>query len=162
MLVLRQGLFGQWDHDYPDRPEQLFERSDLGAEVVSIPRDDSIRLDARPAGMVRVLSPEADPAWAMDECKTIMVSGEPNHATPADATEWVASLGGELSNVGGSLTFSLMLLQDLYGRQNHSQKHYVLSDTSTSRRCYNCNCGWSNLRTPRGLFEGSCIHVGHQ
>ncbi|RAH15564.1 MAG: hypothetical protein CMB20_001485, partial [Methanobacteriota archaeon] len=25
-----KGLFGQWDHDYPDRPAQLSERSDLG------------------------------------------------------------------------------------------------------------------------------------
>ena len=25
-----KGLFGQWDHDYPDRPIQLFERSDMG------------------------------------------------------------------------------------------------------------------------------------
>ena len=25
-----KGLFGQWDHDYPDRPQQLFERSDMG------------------------------------------------------------------------------------------------------------------------------------
>ena len=25
-----KGLFGQWDHDYPDRPDQLYNRSDLG------------------------------------------------------------------------------------------------------------------------------------
>lgn len=25
-----KGLFGQWDHDYPDRPVQLLDRSDLG------------------------------------------------------------------------------------------------------------------------------------
>jgi predicted acyl esterase len=25
-----KGLFGQWDHDYPDRPQQLFDRSDIG------------------------------------------------------------------------------------------------------------------------------------
>jgi predicted acyl esterase len=25
-----KGLFGQWDHDYPDRPQQLFDRSDMG------------------------------------------------------------------------------------------------------------------------------------
>ena len=25
-----KGLFGQWDHDYPDRTIQLYERSDLG------------------------------------------------------------------------------------------------------------------------------------
>ena len=71
-----------------------------------------------------------------------------NHATPADATEWVASLGGELSNVGGSLTILQMLRQDLYGRQNLSLKHYVLWYTETSRRCYNSKRWWSNLRTP--------------
>ena len=25
-----RGLFGQWDHDYPDRPVQLDDRSELG------------------------------------------------------------------------------------------------------------------------------------
>ena len=29
-----KGLFGQWDHDYPDRPEQLFERAIWVAEAV--------------------------------------------------------------------------------------------------------------------------------
>ena len=47
-----KGLFGQWDHDYPDRPTQLFERSDMRKRRRSIPFNDTFRLDARLAGVV--------------------------------------------------------------------------------------------------------------
>ena len=38
-----KGLFGQWDHDYPDRPEIMFERSGLGRGIEAFP--EMVRMD---------------------------------------------------------------------------------------------------------------------
>ena len=38
-----KGLFGQWDHDYPDRPQIMFDRSGVGRGVEAFP--EMVRMD---------------------------------------------------------------------------------------------------------------------
>ena len=38
-----KGLFGQWDHDYPDRPDLMFERSGVGRGIEAFP--EMVRMD---------------------------------------------------------------------------------------------------------------------
>ena len=38
-----KGLFGQWDHDYPDRPQIMFDRSDPGRGLEAYP--EMVRMD---------------------------------------------------------------------------------------------------------------------
>ena len=38
-----KGLFGQWDHDYPDRPDIMFERSGVGRGIEAYP--EMVRMD---------------------------------------------------------------------------------------------------------------------
>ena len=38
-----KGLFGQWDHDYPDRPDIMFERSGVGRGIEAFP--EMVRMD---------------------------------------------------------------------------------------------------------------------
>ena len=38
-----KGLFGQWDHDYPDRPQIMFDRSGVGRGIEAFP--EMVRMD---------------------------------------------------------------------------------------------------------------------
>ncbi len=38
-----KGLFGQWDHDYPDRPDIMFDRSGVGRGIEAFP--EMVRMD---------------------------------------------------------------------------------------------------------------------
>lgn len=102
-----RGLFGQWDHDYPDRPVQLDDRSDLGGRGgEAFP--EMIRFDwmqdmlewfdyylkgigPQPGQWIEIQSNQG--SWRIEE-----------RYPPADVTAVVFDLGGTLSNVGGSTT----------------------------------------------------------
>ena len=102
-----KGLFGQWDHDYPDRPIQLNDRSDMGGRGgEAFP--EMIRYDwmqdlfewfeyylqdrgEQPGQYIEIQDNQGE--WRLE-----------NRYPPSDTTEWIGSLGGELSNIGGSMT----------------------------------------------------------
>ena len=102
-----KGLFGQWDHDYPDRPIQLNDRSDMGGRGgEAFP--EMIRYDwmqdlfewfeyylqdrgEQPGQYIEIQDNQGE--WRLE-----------NRYPPSDTTEWIGSLGGELSSIGGSMT----------------------------------------------------------
>ena len=102
-----RGLFGQWDHDYPDRPVQLDERSDLGGRGgEAFP--EMIRFDwmqdmlewfdyylkgigPQPGQWIEVQSNQG--SWRIED-----------RYPPSDTTELLFDLGGNLSLVDGTTT----------------------------------------------------------
>ena len=102
-----RGLFGQWDHDYPDRAVQLDDRSDLGGwGGEAFP--EMIRFDwmqdllewfdyylrdigPQPGQWIEVQSNLGE--WRLE-----------TRYPPEDTQELIFSLGDELNNVGGTLT----------------------------------------------------------
>ena len=161
-----KGLFGQWDHDYPDRPLQLSERSDLGGRGgEAFP--EMIRFDwmqdllewfeyylqergEQPGQWIEIQDNYGD--WRI----------EYNRYPPADTTQWTASLGGELSNVGGSLTilpdatsgpvWETEPLATTLRVAGTPRLHVDVSTTTVGGQLY---------ALFEDCYEGSCIHVGH-
>ena len=102
-----RGLFGQWDHDYPDRPVQLDDRSDLGGRGgEAFP--EMIRFDwmqdmlewfdyylkgigDQPGQWIEIQSNQG--SWRIEE-----------RYPPADANELVFELGTDMINTAGTTT----------------------------------------------------------
>ena len=102
-----RGLFGQWDHDYPDRPVQLDDRSDLGGRGgEAFP--EMIRFDwmqdmlewfdyylkgigDQPGQWIEIQSNQG--SWRIEE-----------RYPPADASELVFELGAGMTNIAGTTT----------------------------------------------------------
>ena len=101
-----KGLFGQWDHDYPDRPVQLNDRSDLGGRGgEAFP--EMIRFDwmqdllewfdfylrdigEQPGLYVEIQSNQG--SWRLED-----------RYPPADVEAMSMDLGGLLTSVGGGM-----------------------------------------------------------
>ena len=161
-----KGLFGQWDHDYPDRPQQLFERSDMGGRGgEAFP--EMIRYDwmqdlfewfeyylqergPQPGQWIEVQDNYGE--WRV----------EFNRYPPADTTEWVASLGDELSNIGGSLT----ILPDassgpVWETEPLTETLRVAGTPRLHVDVVTASVGGQLYALLEDCYEGTCIHVGH-
>ena len=161
-----KGLFGQWDHDYPDRPVQLSERSDMGGRGgEAFPQ--MIRYDwmqdllewfeyylqergPQPGQWIEVQDNYGE--WRI----------EYNRYPPADTTEWVASLGNELSNVGGSLT----ILPDassgpVWETEPLTETLRVAGTPRLHVDVTTVTVGGQLYALLEDCYEGTCIHVGH-
>ena len=102
-----KGLFGQWDHDYPDRPVQLDDRSDLGGRggeaFPEMVRYDWMQdllewfdfylrgVGDQPGLWVEIQSNQG--SWRLED-----------RYPPADISTLEWDLGGVMENVGGSTT----------------------------------------------------------
>ena len=102
-----KGLFGQWDHDYPDRPQQLFDRSDMGGRGgEAFP--EMVRMDwmqdllewfdfylrgegEQPELYIEIQSNQG--SWRLEE-----------RYPPTDIEVVSMDLGGMLTNVGGGMS----------------------------------------------------------
>jgi len=160
-----KGLFGQWDHDYPDRPVQLFERSDLGGRGgEAFP--EMIRYDwmqdllewfeyylqergPQPGQWIEVQDNYGD--WRIE-----------NRYPPSDTTQWTASLGNELSNIGGSLTIlpdassgPVWETEPLPSALRIAGTPRLHVDVTTA------TVGGQLYALLEDCYEGTCIHVGH-
>ena len=161
-----KGLFGQWDHDYPDRPLQLYERSDTGGRGgEAFPQ--MIRYDwmqdllewfeyylqergPKPGLWIEVQDNYGE--WRI----------EFNRYPPADTDEWVVSLGSELSNVGGSLT----ILPDatsgpVWETEPLTETLRVAGTPRLHVDVTTVTVGGQLYALLEDCYEGSCIHVGH-
>ena len=102
-----KGLFGQWDHDYPDRPVQLDDRSDLGGyggeAFPEMVRYDWMQdllewfdfylkgVGDQPGLWIEIQSNQG--SWRLED-----------RYPPSNTTEISFDLGGALANVGGGTT----------------------------------------------------------
>ena len=161
-----KGLFGQWDHDYPDRPVQLNDRSDLGGRGgEAFP--EMVRFDwmqdllewfdyylrnqgPQPGQWIEIQSNQG--SWRLED-----------RYPPADLDVMELTLGGDMTLVEGGLTvfpdassgpvwMSEPLNETLY-LAGVPRVHVDVTTTTVGGQLYalleDCNP------------EDSCIHIGH-
>ena len=160
-----KGLFGQWDHDYPDRPDQLYNRSDLGGYGgEAFP--EMIRFDwmqdlhewfdwylkdegRQPALHVEIQSNQG--SWRIED------------RYPADDTnEVIFKLGSDLTLVSGTTTVlpngnsgpvyeTAPLTEDMY-LQGLPRLHVEVTTSTVGGQLFALleDCNGNN-----------CIHIGH-
>ena len=85
-----------------------------------------------------------------------------NRYPPADTTEWIASLGNELSNVGGSLT----ILPDassgpVWETEPLTETLRVAGTPRLHVDVTTATVGGQLYALMEDCYEGTCIHVGH-
>ncbi len=160
-----KGLFGQWDHDYPDRPIQLYERSDLGGRggeaFPSMIRFDwmqdllewfdwYLKGEGRePALHVEIQSNQG--AWRIED-----------RYPASDTTEVIMTIGDDLSRISGSSNvlpdastgpvYESAPLEENMFIQGLPRLHVEVSTTTVGGQLY---------AILEDCFEGDCIHIGH-
>ena len=161
-----RGLFGQWDHDYPDRPIQLDDRSDLGGRggeaFPEMVRFDWMQdllewfdyylrgIGQQPGQWVEIQSNQG--SWRIEE-----------RYPPQDIETLVFALGGELTNVANTNTVlpdgtsgpvyeTEVLEADLY-IAGLSRLHVQVTTATVGGQLYalleDCD------------EQSNCIHLGH-
>ena len=160
-----KGLFGQWDHDYPDRPIQLDDRSDMGGRGgEAFP--EMIRYDwmqdlyewfeyylqnrgEQPGQYIEIQDNLGE--WRLED-----------RYPPSDTTEWIGSLGAELSNIGGSLT----VLPDastgpVWETEPLTETVRIAGVPRLHVDVTTATVGGQLYALLEDCFENSCIHIGH-
>ena len=161
-----RGLFGQWDHDYPDRPVQLDDRSDLGGRGgEAFP--EMIRFDwmqdmlewfdyylkgigDQPGQWIEIQSNQG--SWRIED-----------RYPPADANEIVFELGADMINIAGTTTVlpdassgpiweTEPLAEDIY-IAGMPRVHVEVTTASLGGQLYALLEDCDN--------QSNCIHLGH-
>ena len=161
-----RGLFGQWDHDYPDRPVQLDDRSALGGrggeafpEMVRFDwMQDMLEwfdyylkgIGPQPGQWIEIQSNQG--SWRIEE-----------RYPPSDINTVSLDLGGLMANIGGSTTVlpdansgpvyeSEPLTEDMF-IAGLPRVHVEVTTATVGGQLYalleDCDS------------QGNCIHLGH-
>ena len=161
-----KGLFGQWDHDYPDRPVQLDDRSDLGGyggeAFPEMVRYDWMQdllewfdfylkgVGDQPGLWIEIQSNQGD--WRLEE-----------RYPPSNTTELAFDLGGTLANVGGGTT----VLPDanngpVWQTEPISETIYVAGTPRLHVDVTTATVGGQLFALLEDCDENDyCIHIGH-
>jgi len=99
-----KGLFGQWDHDYPDRPQIMFDRSGVGRGIEAFP--EMVRMDWMQdllEWFTYYLQEEGPKPWLGVEIQSNQGSWRFEDRYPmTDTTELIWELGSaDLASAGG-------------------------------------------------------------
>ena len=160
-----KGLFGQWDHDYPDRPIQLDERSALGGRggeaFPEMVRFDWMQdllewfdwylkgIGKQPRLVIEIQSNQG--SWRIED-----------RYPAADTTEVLMTLGGDLQRISGGANvlpdastgpvYESEPLESRMHLQGMPRLHVQVSTTTVGGQLYALleDCDGAN-----------CIHVGH-
>ncbi|MFL2981920.1 MAG: CocE/NonD family hydrolase [Candidatus Poseidoniaceae archaeon] len=160
-----KGLFGQWDHDYPDRAIQLFERSDMGGRggeaFPSMIRFDwmqdllewfdwYLKGEGREPGLhVEIQSNQG--SWRIED-----------RYPASDTEEIIFELGSDLSIISGTPAVlpdastgpvyeTEPLTEDLY-IQGLPRLHVQVTTTTVGGQLY---------ALLEDCYGDNCIHIGH-
>ncbi|MAI04993.1 MAG: hypothetical protein CMA07_04720 [Euryarchaeota archaeon] len=160
-----KGLFGQWDHDYPDRAIQLFERSDMGGRggeaFPSMIRFDwmqdllewfdwYLKGEGREPGLhVEIQSNQG--SWRIED-----------RYPASDTEEMIFELGSDLSIISGTPAVlpdastgpvyeTEPLTEDLY-IQGLPRLHVQVTTTTVGGQLY---------ALLEDCYGDNCIHIGH-
>ncbi len=160
-----KGLFGQWDHDYPDRPDIMFDRAGTGRGIEAYP--EMVRMDWMQdllEWFTYYLQEEGPQPWLGVEIQSNHGSWRLEDRYPmSETTEIVWELGSaNLSSAGGSDTIfpdansgpiyeTLPLEEDLYFG-GLPRLHVQVTTATVGGQIYALleDCG-----------EDGCIHIGH-
>ena len=159
-----KGLFGQWDHDYPDRAIQLDERSDIGGRGgEAFP--EMIRFDwmqdllewfdwylkeegEKPLLHIEIQSNQG--AWRIEE-----------RYPAADTEEVVFSLGNDMSRTGGLNVLPDASTGPIYETSPLSDDIYIQGMPRLHVQVTTANVGGQLYALLEDCDGSDCIHIGH-
>ena len=160
-----KGLFGQWDHDYPDRPQIMFDRSGVGRGGEAFP--EMVRMDWMQdllEWFTYYLKEEGPQPWLGVEIQSNQGDWRFEEPYPrSETTEVVWELGSaDLMSSGdgnairpdassGPVYQTPPLEEDLYF--GGLPRLHVNVNTAT--------LGGQIYALMEDCFEGTCIHIGH-
>ncbi len=160
-----KGLFGQWDHDYPDRPDIMLDRSGPGRGGEAFP--EMVRFDwmqdllewfdyylkesgTQPGQWIEIQSQLG--TWRLEE-----------RYPPEDTTEVRLALGGELSRISGGLN----ILPDatssvVYESESLEEAMYIAGLPRLHVEVRTTTYGGQLYAMMEDCDEsGACLHIGH-
>ena len=159
-----KGLFGQWDHDYPDRAIQLDERSDIGGRGgEAFP--EMIRYDwmqdllewfdwylkeegEKPLLHIEIQSNQG--AWRIED-------RYPAH----DTEELIFSLGSDMSRTGGSNVLPDASTGPVYETEPLSDDIYIQGMPRLHVQVTTTTAGGQLYALLEDCDGSNCIHIGH-
>ena len=160
-----KGLFGQWDHDYPDRPQIMFDRSGVGRGGEAFP--EMVRMDWMQdllEWFTYYLKEEGPQPWLGVEIQSNQGDWRFEDRYPmSETTEVIWELGSaDLMSSGngnailpdassGPVYLTPPLEEDLYF--GGLPRLHVNVNTAT--------LGGQIYALMEDCFEGTCIHIGH-
>ena len=160
-----KGLFGQWDHDYPDRPQIMFDRSGVGRGGEAFP--EMVRMDWMQdllEWFTYYLKEEGPQPWLGVEIQSNQGQWRFEDRYPmSETTEVIWELGSEdLMSSGegnairpdassGPVYQTPPLEEDLYF--GGLPRLHVNVNTATM--------GGQIYALMEDCYEGTCIHIGH-
>ena len=160
-----KGLFGQWDHDYPDRPQIMFDRSGVGRGGEAFP--EMVRMDWMQdllEWFTYYLKEEGPQPWLGVEIQSNQGQWRFEDRYPmSETTEVIWELGSaELVSSGegntirpdassGPVYQTPPLEEDLYF--GGLPRLHVNVNTATM--------GGQIYALMEDCYEGTCIHIGH-
>ena len=161
-----RGLFGQWDHDYPDRPVQLDDRSALGGRggeaFPEMVRYDWMQdmlewfdyylrgIGEQPGQWIEIQANQG--SWRIE-----------HRYPPADTTELLYELGTSLTNIAGTTT----VLPDassgpVWESEPLSEKLYIAGMPRLHVEVTTASLGGQLYALLEDCDDQSnCIHLGH-
>ena len=161
-----RGLFGQWDHDYPDRPVQLDDRSALGGRggeaFPEMVRYDWMQdmlewfdyylrgIGEQPGQWIEIQANQG--SWRIE-----------HRYPPADTTELLFELGTSLTNIAGTTT----VLPDassgpVWESEPLSEKLYIAGMPRLHVEVSTASLGGQLYALLEDCDDQSnCIHLGH-
>ena len=161
-----KGLFGQWDHDYPDRPVQLDDRSDLGGRggeaFPEMVRYDWMQdllewfdfylrgVGDQPGLWIEIQSNQG--SWRLED-----------RYPPADVSTLEWDLGGLMENVGGTTTVTPGLFSGpVWESQPMNSTLYIAGVPRLHVDVTTATLGGQLYALLEDCNEeDNCIHIGH-
>jgi len=160
-----KGLFGQWDHDYPDRPEIMFDRSGVGRGGEAYP--EMVRMDWMQdllEWFTYYLHDEGPQPWLGVEIQSNHGSWRLENSYPmTNTTEIVWELGSsDLTSAGGSNT----ILPDansgpVYETPPLEESLYFGGLPRLHVNVNTATVGGQIYALLEDCNGSSCIHIGH-
>ena len=160
-----KGLFGQWDHDYPDRAIQLFERSDMGGRggeaFPSMIRFDwmqdllewfdwYLKGEGREPGLhVEIQSNQG--SWRIED-----------RYPASDTEEIIFELGSDLSRIsGGSNVLPDASTGPVYETEPLTEDLYIQGLPRFHVEVTTTTVGGQLYALLEDCYGDNCIHIGH-
>ena len=160
-----KGLFGQWDHDYPDRPVQLDDRSDLGGrggeafpEMVRMDWmqdllewfDYYLRGEGEAPGLyIEIQSNQG--SWRLED-----------RYPPADVNEMRWSLGEDMTNSGGTTVLPTGNIGPVYVTEALEETLFIAGTPRLHIDVTTATLGGQLYALLEDCDESNnCIHIAH-
>ena len=160
-----KGLFGQWDHDYPDRPQQMFDRSDPGYGREAFP--EMVRMDWMQdllEWFTYYLKNEGPQPWLGVEIQSNQGDWRFEDRYPMTNTEEIFwELGSEnlLATGGGNIIRPDTISGPVYETPPLEDDLYFGGTPRLHVNVNTATVGGQIYALMEDCYEGTCIHIGH-